>query len=422
MASMLAHTALLLPVTGVSLRKSSFKSEMKLDVNTRMTTVRPRDSTTLAGAWRKIQGANDWADLINPLSPLLREELVRYGELVAACYEAFDLDPRSRRYLNCKYGRTQMLDEVGLGGAGYRVTKYIYATPDVCAPMRDRNRSRWVGYVAVAFDGDTRRCLGRRDVVVAFRGTVTRAEWAANMMSALRVADLAPAELRPEVQAESGFLNLYTSDDSRGSCREQLLGEIGRLVQVYRDEEISITLAGHSMGSALALLLGYDLAELGLNRVRPGGEPAPITVYSFGGPRAGNTGFKRRCEELGVKVLRVVNVRDPVTKLPGLLLNESSGGRRAAGIACYAHVGVELGLDFFDLRNPAAVHDLRTYITLLKCPKHAAKEEDVNLVDEMMEKAKKMVRQRRRKVGGCPWPWQDMARQVGNLVQTLSLI
>ncbi|KAG6497431.1 phospholipase A1 EG1, chloroplastic/mitochondrial-like [Zingiber officinale] len=419
MASMQAHT-LLLPMTGVpiasSLRKSSFKSEMKLNANTR------RDST-LAGEWRKIQGANDWADLINPLSPLLRDELVRYGELVAACYKAFDLDPRSRRYLNCKYGQAQMLDEVGLGGAGYQVTKYIYATPDVCAPMRDR--SRWVGYVAVAVDGDARRCLGRRDVVVAFRGTVTRAEWAANMMSALRAADLDPAEPRPEVRAESGFLNLYTSDDGairfgQGSCRKQLLGEIARLVRVYGGEEISITLAGHSMGSALALLLGYDLAELGLNRVRPGGEPAPITVYSFGGPRAGNTGFKRRCDELGVKVLRVVNVRDPVTKLPGLLLNESSGGRRAGGVECYAHVGVELGLDFFDLRNPAAVHDLRTYITLLKCPKHAAKEEDVNLVDQMMEKVKKMVQQQGRKVVG--WPWQDMVRQVGNLVQTLSMI
>ena len=116
------------------------------------------------------------------------------------------------------------------------------------------------------------------------------------------------------------------------------------------------------MGSALALLLAYDIAELGLNK-RTNKEVVPVSVFSFGGPRVGNSRFKQRCEELGVKVLRVVNVNDPITKMPGVF-----GG--------YEHVGVELALDFFNMQNPSCVHDLETYISLLRYPKEEHQEHD----------------------------------------------
>ncbi|CAL9098359.1 unnamed protein product [Musa textilis] len=387
---------------------------------------RAREATSrLASVWRKIQGADDWTNLVQPLSPLLREEIVRYGEFVMACYKAFDLDPASQRYLSCKYGKRRMLEEVGLESSGYEITKYIYATPDISIPMQHGTCcGRWIGYVAVSSDEEVRR-LGRRDVLVTFRGTVTSTEWIANFMSSLRPANLDPHDPRRDVKVESGFLSLYTSDDStcrfgQGSCREQLLGEVSRLINKYQDEEMSITLAGHSMGSALALLSGYDLAELGLNRFQQQRE-IPITVYSFGGPRVGNTDFKERCEELGVKVLRVVNVHDPVTKLPGLFMNEHF---RALGetyqfpwsCSCYAHVGVELALDFFKMQNPACVHDLGTYIGLLKCPKMVQVHKE-GMVD-LLAMAKMTLRKHKLQA----WPWQDAARQVGNLVQSLGLI
>lgn len=137
----------------------------------------------------------------------------------------------------------------------------------------------------------------------------------------------------------------------------------------HKGEEMSITLAGHSMGSSLAHLIAYDIAELGLNR-RKGEGDIPVTVFSFAGPRVGNLEFKKRCEELGVKVLRITNVNDPITKLPGVLFNENF--RVLGGVyelpwscSCYAHVGVELTLDFFDVQNISCVHDLETYIDLL---------------------------------------------------------
>ncbi|KAJ0969306.1 hypothetical protein J5N97_022183 [Dioscorea zingiberensis] len=377
--------------------------------------------------WKEIQGSKNWHDRLEPLCPLLREEIIRYGEFVSACYKACDLDTSSKRYSSCKHGKKNMFKEVGMEDCGYIITKYIYATTDISIPAKG---GAWIGYIAVSSDKETKR-LGRKDILVSFRGTVTSREWMANFMSSLSPARLDPNNPLPEVQVESGFLSLYTSVDSSSkfsqkSCREQVLSEMSRIINdEYKKGEMSITLAGHSMGSSLALLLGYDLAELGLNY------EVPITVYSFGGPRVGNIGFKKRCEELGVKVLRVVNVNDPVTKLPGVFLNENLRVFGYENIelpwsrACYAHVGVELALNFFKMKNPAFVHDLEAYLGLLKFPKK--KEKVIK---------KKTFRGRTAKednfVGSAwkslltlqnidSWPWHDAARQVGNLVQSLGI-
>ncbi|OEL29276.1 Phospholipase A1 EG1, chloroplastic [Dichanthelium oligosanthes] len=382
---------------------------------------------TVAGMWRQVQGCDDWEGLLEPGSvhPVLRAEVARYGDLVDACYKAFDLDPASRRYLNCKYGRERMLEEVGMAGAGYEITRYVYAAPDVTVPTMEPStsgRGRWIGYVAVSTDEMTRR-LGRRDVLVSFRGTVTPAEWMANLMSSLEPARLDPCDPRPDVKVESGFLSLYTSADKTcrfggaGSCREQLLREVSRLIDsCAKDrpgEDVSVTLAGHSMGSALALLFAYDLAELGLNR------GAPVTVFSFGGPRVGNAAFKARCDELGVKALRVANVHDPITKLPGIFLNEATTGvLRPWRASCYTHVGVELPLDFIKVGDLASVHDLGTYVALLKNGSDkqaaAARSRDGGVLAKVVEFVG------RQRAGAVQW--QDAALHMGGLVQTLGLI
>ncbi|KAK7304298.1 hypothetical protein VNO77_45166 [Canavalia gladiata] len=359
-------------------------------------------NATLFNFWREVQGCNDWENLLDPLHPVVRQEIVRYGELVTASYKAFDLDPHSKRYLNCKYGKKSMFREIGMPNCGYQVTKYIYATPDINLPITNSSNSssnssssRWIGYVAVCSDEAVKK-LGRRDIVVTFRGTVTNQEWISNLMSSLTPAMLDPHNPRPEVKVESGFLSLYTSEESSSkfgleSCREQLLSEVSRLINIYKGESLSISLAGHSMGSALALLLAYDIAELGLNTNNNNNNNninnnisssyshhhhVPLTVFSFGGPRVGNSEFKQRCEELGVKVLRIANVNDPITKLPGFVFNENFrvllGGKYQfpSSCSCYAHVGVELMLDFFNVHNPSCVHDLDTYIRLLRRPKN----------------------------------------------------
>lgn len=391
-----------------------------------------RSQPKLANLWRETQGCNNWEDLVDPLHPLLRKEIIRYGEFVAACYRAFDLDPNSKRYLNCKYGKRNMLREVGLENSGYEVTKYIYATPDINIPVQAGAAcSRWIGYVAVSSDESVRR-LGRRDILITFRGTVTNPEWIANFMSSLTPARLDPHNPRPDVKVESGFLSLYTSDERSSkfgpeSCREQLLSEISRLINKYKGEELSITLAGHSMGSSLAVLLAYDIAELGLTK----NDNIPVAVFSFGGPRVGNTGFKKRCEELGVKVLRIVNVNDPITKMPGVLFNENFrvlGGRYEFpwSCSCYTHVGVELVLDFFNMQNPSCVHDLEFYIGLLKCPKRSVDHVDqisqgvtknnvMIIGEEFLNRARDLILSAQ---NFDMLPWLSAAGDMVNLVQS----
>ncbi|XWS13247.1 hypothetical protein CRYUN_Cryun36dG0021200 [Craigia yunnanensis] len=382
-----------------------------------------KTSSIMSHFWREVQGSNNWENLVEPLHPLLRKEIIRYGEFVAACYKAFDLDPNSKRYLNCKYGKKSMLKEVGMENSGYQVTKYIYATPDVNIPIQNgASCGRWIGYVAVSSDDAVKR-LGRRDVLITFRGTVTNHEWIANFMSSLTPARLDPHNPRPEVKVESGFLSLYTSDETDSkfgleSCREQLLSEVSRLINKYKGEELSISLAGHSMGSALALLLAYDISELGLNKTDSDQDHIPVTVFSFGGPRVGNSSFKQRCDELGVKMLRIVNVNDPITKLPGVLFNENFrvlGGRYEFpwSCSCYAHVGVELVLDFFNVQNPSCVHDLETYISLLKWPKRVQiQKEGV----DFMNRAREMILSAQS--FNINLPWKDAAINIVNLVQS----
>ncbi|XP_057463437.1 galactolipase DONGLE, chloroplastic-like [Actinidia eriantha] len=382
----------------------------------------------LARVWREVQGSSNWKGLVEPLDPLLRQEIIRYGDFVTACYKAFDLNPASKRYLNCKYGKKSMLSEVGLGDSGYEVTRYIYATPDINIPIQnDQCCGRWIGYIAVSSEEEVRR-LGRRDILVTFRGTVTNPEWVANFMSSLTPARLDPHNPRPDVKVEAGFLTLYTSDEitsckfGLGSCREQLLSEVSRLLNKYKGEEMSITLAGHSMGSSLALLLAYDIAELGLNRNNDSNQETPITVFSFAGPRVGNSGFKQRCEELGVKVMRVVNVNDPITKLPGVVFNDQNlrvlGGRYEFPwiYSCYAHVGVELALDFFKMQNPSCVHDLETYLNLLRCPKGLQIRKEGT---DLLKKARELILSGAQNIDTLPW--KNAASTMMSLVQSQSM-
>lgn len=75
-------------------------------------------------------------------------------------------------------------------------------------------------------------------------------------------------------------------------------------------EQLSITVTGHSLGAALEILAADELSSIE-------GIP-PIAVISFGGPRVGNYAFADRVTDRKVKVLRVVNTGDVITRVPGL--------------------------------------------------------------------------------------------------------
>jgi hypothetical protein len=343
----------------------------------------------LADAWREIHGQDDWVGLLDPMDPLLRSELIRYGDMAQACYDAFDFDPFSKYCGSCRFTRHDFFDSLGMTShQGYDVSRYLFATSNINLPnffKKSRwpkvwsKNANWIGYVAVSNDETTKR-LGRRDITIAWRGTVTRLEWIADLMDFLKPisSNKIPCP-DPTVKAESGFLNLYTDKDEtcrfcKFSAREQILSEVKRLLDMYAGEEVSITFTGHSLGAALAVLSAYDIVETGLN-VLPDGRAVPLCVFSFAGPRVGNVRFKERLETLGLKVLRVVNIHDMVPKSPGLFFNEQvpkmvmKWAERLPW--SYSHVGVELGLDHknspFLKQNadPVSAHNLEAHLHLL---------------------------------------------------------
>ncbi|KAJ7296467.1 hypothetical protein O6H91_17G019300 [Diphasiastrum complanatum] len=380
-------------------------------------------SSSVSGRWRDLQGANNWEGLLDPIDPDLRAELIKYGEFAQVCYDAFDFEKHSKYCGSCKYNRRKVLVKTGLQrSADYEVTKYLYSTSEINLPSffhrsdtaetwsRDSN---WSGFVAVSTSASEIERLGRRDIVVAWRGTATIPEWIRNLQDWLSPADFDPGEAvvsLGNVKVERGFRSIYTSKKktsryNKESAQEQLLSEIRRLMKKYEGEDLSITVTGHSLGGALALLSAYDIAESeinirrsqastvssstnylsdrstlpyvrnGLDRGDASESVVPITVFTFAGPRVGNDLFRTRCEELGIKTLRVVNEKDVVPHVPGVVLNEDLHVLRRWIDKLpwtYSHVGVELALNtqnspylkwgFLDF---ASHHNLEAYLHLL---------------------------------------------------------
>ncbi|KAB2602016.1 phospholipase A1-Igamma2 [Pyrus ussuriensis x Pyrus communis] len=378
-----------LPSIITELEKERVHSKEENDQNERETdTTTYENERRLSDVWRELHGQDDWVGLLDPMDPLLRSELIRYGEMAQACYDAFDFDPFSKYCGSCRFTRHAFFESLGMAQNGYHVSRYLFATSNINLPnffKKSRwpkvwsKNANWIGYVAVS-DDDTSARLGRRDISIAWRGTVTRLEWIVDLMDFLKPvsANRIPCPDQT-VKVESGFLDLYTDKDvtcrfCHYSAREQILTEIIRLVEKYSDEELSITITGHSLGSALAILSAYDITETGLN-VMSDGRVVPVSVLSFSGPRVGNVRFKERLESLGVKVLRVVNVHDVVPKSPGLFFNEHVAPRvmkLAEGLPwSYSHVGVELKLDHKNspflkpTNDPGCAHNLEAHLHLL---------------------------------------------------------
>uniref|UniRef100_A0A0E0C5E5 Phospholipase A1 n=1 Tax=Oryza meridionalis TaxID=40149 RepID=A0A0E0C5E5_9ORYZ len=318
---------------------------------------------TVAERWRELHGEDHWKGLLDPLDADLRRSVIGYGELAQATNDAFIREAWSPHAGACRYSRHRFLEKAQASSqlAGlYEVTAFFYATAGaggVPAPFMVRNReSNWMGYVAVATDAGV-AALGRRDVVVAWRGTVRPMEWLNDLDFTLVSAAgvLGAGGRSPVPRVHRGWLSIYTASDpaskySKLSAREQISDEIKRLMDKYKDEETSITVVGHSLGAAVATLNAADIVSNGLNQHGA----CPVTAVAFACPRVGDSGFRKLFGELpGLRLLRVCNSPDVVPKYPPM---------------GYADVGVELPVDtgrspYLKLPgNQAVWHSLECYM------------------------------------------------------------
>ncbi|TYH05263.1 hypothetical protein ES288_A08G068800v1 [Gossypium darwinii] len=344
------------------------------------------NSDKLAKNWMEYQGINNWEGLLDPLDDTLRSEILRYGQFVEAAYRSFDFDTSSPTFGSCKFSKNSLLTRSCIRETGYKPIKNLRATCGIQlpgwidgGPSWVSTQSSWVGYVAVCQDKEEIARLGRRDVVVAFRGTATCLEWLENLRATLTslLDDVPNVDSNGGgAMVESGFLSLYTSGNaSCPSLQSMVREEIGRVLEAYGDEPLSLTITGHSLGAALATLAAYDINS-------NFGDAPPVTVISFGGPRVGNQSFRCQLEKRGTKILRIVNSDDLITKVPGFVIENNDMAVNVAGLTSwvqkrveeaqlvYADLGQELRLSSKECPHlskggVASCHELSTYLELV---------------------------------------------------------
>ncbi|KAL6189420.1 hypothetical protein ACLB2K_040809 [Fragaria x ananassa] len=149
--------------------------------------------------------------------------------------------------------------------------------------------SNWMGYVAVATD-EGKVLLGRRDIVIAWRGTVRSLELVNDLQFNMVSASNILGHEKADAKVHHGWYSIYTSDDSHSpfnitSARNQVLAEVSRLlVEQYKDEEISITITGTQFGSSNCNThCSYSEVgeELGINTRKSSYLKSPGSVVSW---------------------------------------------------------------------------------------------------------------------------------------------
>lgn len=182
-------------------------------------------------------------------------------------------------------------------------------------------------------------------VVVALRGTQTEADWATDLDMQLVPRDNVGdglthrlgAMLSPrgrQVRVHAGFSQSIANLKTAG-----LVKAIQTALQ-QAPHPRRVLLTGHSLGGALALLLGLDVALSSLG--------CTVDVLAWGAPQVGDEAFAALCKRTSrLRAIRVENTTDLICRMPGLLAPFN------AELGAYRHACDAVRLDDSDLVDQA---------------------------------------------------------------------
>lgn len=168
------------------------------------------------------------------------------------------------------------------------------------------------------------------EIYVAFRGTHYITEWIQDLMTS--TVDITAnksvqynfggqSKETPIVRVHKGFADLTNNimDQLRPALQKHIVGQNIK-------HPLRICVSGHSLGAAVALLVGVHLKVDHCDSV---------CVYTFACPRVGNDAFKLLVDEsLRLPVFRVANVEDVVPQTPLPVMPQT-----VHSVDIYRHVG-----------------------------------------------------------------------------------
>jgi hypothetical protein len=189
---------------------------------------------------------------------------------------------------------------LSVGGTNYTVVTTIYCN-DLSTDINPLRGNNIVSIGLVLQD------TGTGDVVLAVRGTEGIMEWVQDARFCLVSCPFAAGA----GNTEDGFTAMYNSfrigSDAKASaplCSALATLKFPKPVSATT----SVTVCGHSLGGALATLLGLDVA---VNTIFKN-----PTVYTYASPRTGDSAFTAFYDHMVPNTIRVANRMDLVPKLP----------------------------------------------------------------------------------------------------------
>ena len=171
--------------------------------------------------------------------------------------------------------------------------------------------------------------VSKNTIWVAFRGTSGNnlQEWINNFKITQLSYDNNKNKLElpsfmvenKNIKIHEGFFIMYSD----------MVKQILATIETHYKKGMQIVVTGHSLGAAIATILGVELKSAWYDNV---------TVYTFASPRVGNESFTDYIDSIQLPLFRVVNTEDIVPQIP---LPVSPNLKRFDDPSFYSHCGVE---------------------------------------------------------------------------------
>jgi len=239
-----------------------------------------------------------------------------WGELVQIAYDMYEQDPISPRVPD-----------------DFPSDWKIVATMIVEPGIKFFHKKEFIGYIAQSIHDQSHH-------TVIFRGTESFMDWIADFEFILEPFQDVPNGGK----TESGFTNAYRSITVRFVDQPSAAVPLSTTLDKL-PKSASLTVAGHSLGGALATLHAVVAANRNI----------PVELVTFASPKVGDSTFVEAFRKGKINSKRIYNDPDKVPKVPPHL-------------AGYEHVdeGIRINsLDFPVKHSIACYHSLNTYLYVM---------------------------------------------------------